>query len=121
MKTTFTTTLSQMLTAFEKSEVEFLCDLILEMHGEGLERNDWVNNKFVEVDVLEVLAATFPTRIDTVGSCIIESWVTGGYMYSMGSDEYNGPRNFRMELMNKLLAEFGDVELTFTITEVETK
>lgn len=118
MNRTFTTSLAQMLVAYDQSEVDFLCDLILEMQGDGLVRCSLDSSEEVGVDVIEVIANAFPSRICYKGAfiIIIEHCVVGDYMYSLYSDEYGGPRKYRLELLNKLIAEFGDVELKFTIT-----
>ena len=116
-KVQFTTTLRAMLDVFQDSTHCFLCDLVLFMHDPSLRRlSDDSSICQFTVDVIDVFLKAFPTRISTshgrIDPHILEWCVGEDYLDS----SMMGVREFRNKLLDKLITEFGDVRLTFTIT-----
>lgn len=114
-----TTTLGEMLAQYQYSPADFLCDLVLFMQDPSLQRlADKASNDQFSVNVIDVFLEAFPTRISTSQGRmipnILEWCVDDGYLDS----SMMSVRGFRKELLTKLIAEFGDVELTFTINDL---
>lgn len=116
-KVQFTTTLRAMLDAYQDSPYWFLCDHVLFMYDPELRRlGDEEGGRQYHVNVIDVFLKAFPTRISTshgrLDPCILEWCVDEVYLDSA----MMGVRGFRKTIIEMLIGEFGDVELTFTIT-----